>query len=70
MTTVRALIRKDPQSGRLVGWVPRMMPAAHCESDDFQSLNRELERIVHDLLEQQHPGAVEAGIRIETASVI
>ena len=46
------------------------MPAAHCESDDFQSLNRELERIVHDLLEQAHPGAVADGIRIETASVI
>lgn len=70
MTTVRALIRKDPVSGRLVGWVPRLMPAVQCESDDFIALNRELERIVHAELEQRQPGSTQRGIRIETASVI
>jgi hypothetical protein len=70
MTIVRALIRKDPVSGRLVGWVPLMMPAATCESDDFSSLQRDLEHLVHDLLEQQQPGVTRGGVRIETASVI
>jgi hypothetical protein len=70
MTTVRALIRKDPVSGRLVGWVPRMMPAARCESDDFVALTEELERIVRAVMEEQQPGAGARGIRIETASVI
>ena len=70
MTTVRALIRKDPTSGRLVAWVPRLIPAIRCESDDFASLNRELERVVHAALEQQKPGSTQLGVRIETASVI
>ena len=70
MTTVRALIRKDPVSGRLVGWVPRLMPAAHCESDDFLALNQELQRLVYSVLEEQQPGATRRGIRIETASII
>jgi hypothetical protein len=70
MTTVRALIRKDPATGRFVAWVPRLMPAARCESDDFNSLRAELERTVHRVLEQQEPGSTRLGIRIETASVI
>jgi hypothetical protein len=70
MTTVRALIRKDPTSGRFVAWVPRLMPAARCESDDFVSVNQELERVVRAVLEQRQPGSTLLGIRIETASVI
>jgi hypothetical protein len=70
MTTVRALIRKDPKSGRLVAWVPRLLPTVRCESDDFASLNKELERVVRAALEQQEPGSTEFGVRIETASVI
>jgi hypothetical protein len=46
------------------------MPAARCESDDFASLNQELERVVHAVLEQQQPGSTRLGVRIETASVI
>ena len=70
MTTIRALIRKDPETGRLVGWVPLLMPAARCESDDFTALREELERTVYRVLEQQRPGSTEHGVRIETASVI
>jgi hypothetical protein len=70
MTIVRALIRKDPETGKLVGWVPLLMPAARCESDDFMALKEELERTVYRVLEQQQPGSTENGIRIETASVI
>lgn len=70
MTTVRALIMKDPETGRLVGWVPNLLPGSRCESDDFTTLREELERTVLDLLEQQSPGSTEAGIRLETASVI
>lgn len=70
MTTIRALIRKDPDTGRLIGWVPLLMPAARCESDDFTTLREELERTVHRVLEQRQPGSTEQGVRIETASVI
>jgi hypothetical protein len=54
----------------LVAWVPRLLPAVRCESDDFLSLNEELERIVRAVLEQQQPGSTKTGLRIETASVI
>ena len=70
MTIVRALIRKDPESGRYVAWVPQLMPGARCESDDFLTLREELERTVHRIMEQQVPGSTSGGIRIETASVI
>lgn len=70
MTIVRALIRRDPSTGRLVAWVPKLMPAARCESDDLTSLRRELEVVVHRALEQERPGSTVNGIRIETASVI
>jgi hypothetical protein len=70
MTTVRALIKKDPATGHYVAWVPRLMPAARCESDDFATVNEEIERTVHRLMEQLEPGSTLNGVRIETASVI
>lgn len=70
MTVVRALIRRDPATGRLVAWVPRLMPAARCESNDLPSLREELERTVRRVMEQKQPGSTLNGIRIETASVI
>ena len=70
MTIVRALIRRDPDTGRLVAWVPGLLPAGRCESDDFGLLREELERTVFQLLEQESPGSTKNGIRIETASVI
>ena len=70
MTIVRALIRRDPDTGRLVAWVPRLMPESRCEADDFGALREELERTVFRLLEQESPGSTKSGVRIETASVI
>jgi len=70
MTTIRALIRKDPDSGRLVGWVPQLLPEGRCESDDYLALTAELERMVHRIMEQREPGSTLAGVVIETASVI
>lgn len=70
MTIVRALIRKDPSTGRLVGWVPHLLPTVRCESDDFVALQEELERAVLLMMEQQEPGSTRGGVRIETASVI
>jgi hypothetical protein len=70
MTIVRALIRKDRSTGRYVAWVPRLMPAGQCESDDFLAVREEIERTVHRLMEQHEPGSTRGGVRIETASVI
>ena len=70
MRIVRALIRKDPDTGRLVGWVPELLPDSRCESDDFVSLREDLERTALRLIEQGSPGATTNGIRLETASVI
>jgi len=70
MRTVRALIRKDPVTGRFIAWVPQLMPAASCESDDFSSLREDLEKTIHRVLEQRQPGSTLRGVRIETASVI
>jgi hypothetical protein len=70
MTIVRALIRRDPETGRFVGWVPSLLPEGRCESDDFALLREELERTIFRLMEQVEPGCTKNGLRIETASVV
>jgi predicted RNase H-like HicB family nuclease len=54
MRTFTAVIERDPETGLLVGYVPRF-PGAHSQGETLDEVNRNLQEVIEMLLEDGEP---------------
>jgi predicted RNase H-like HicB family nuclease len=54
MRTYTAVVERDPETGLYVGYIPGW-PGAHTQAESLDELNRNLQEVIHLLLEDGEP---------------